>query len=64
LFSRLLSKNAKIKTEKIIIFPLVLYGAKLGFLTLREGHRLKVYENRVLGISELKKNEMSLEKIP
>jgi hypothetical protein len=40
-----------------------LYGAKFGFLTLKEGHRLKVFENIVLRIYELKRNEiMSLEK--
>jgi hypothetical protein len=65
IFSRLLSKNVKIKIYKIIILPLVLYDAKLGFLTLTEDHRLKVFENRILRISELKRNEiMSLEKIP
>jgi hypothetical protein len=32
----------------MIIFPLVLYGCETWFLTLREEHRLRVFENRVL----------------
>jgi hypothetical protein len=31
-----------------IILPLVLYGCETWSLTLREGHRLRVFENRVL----------------
>jgi hypothetical protein len=38
----------KIKTYKTIILPLVLYGCETWSLTLREEHRLRVYENRVL----------------
>jgi hypothetical protein len=45
----LLSKNLKIGIYKTIILPLVLYGCETWFLTLREGHRLGVFENRVLG---------------
>jgi hypothetical protein len=30
--------------------PVVLYGCKTWFLTLREEHRLRVFENRVLRI--------------
>jgi hypothetical protein len=37
-----------IKIYKIIIFPLVLYGCERRSLTLREEHRLRVFENRVL----------------
>jgi uncharacterized membrane protein len=44
----LLSKNTKIKIYKTIIFPVVLYGYKTWSLTLREEHRLRVFENRVL----------------
>jgi hypothetical protein len=33
---------------KIIIFPVVLYGSETWSLTLREEHRLRVFENRVL----------------
>jgi hypothetical protein len=34
--------------KKIIILPVVLYGCETWFLTLREEHRLRVFENRVL----------------
>jgi hypothetical protein len=33
---------------KTIILPLVLYGRETWSLTLREEHRLRVFENRVL----------------
>jgi hypothetical protein len=45
---RLLSKNLKVKIYKTIILPIVLYGCDSWSLTLREEHRLKVFENRVL----------------
>ena len=45
LSSSLLSKNLKIKT---IILPVVLYGCETWSLTLREEHRLRVFQNRVL----------------
>jgi hypothetical protein len=48
LSSRLLSRNVKVKIHKIIIRPVVLYGCETWSLTLREGHRLRVFENRVL----------------
>jgi hypothetical protein len=41
-------KNLKIRKYKTIIFPVVLYGCETWFLTLREEHRLRVFENRVL----------------
>jgi hypothetical protein len=44
----LLSKNLKIRTYKTIILPVVLYGCGTWSLTLREEHRLRVPENRVL----------------
>jgi hypothetical protein len=44
----LLSKNIKIKIHRTIILPVVLYGCNTWSLTLREVHRLRVYENRVL----------------
>jgi hypothetical protein len=47
LCSSLLSKNVKIKMCKTIILPLVLYGCKTLSLTLREEHRLRVFENSV-----------------
>jgi hypothetical protein len=48
LSSRLLSINVKIKIYKTIILPVVLYGCETWSLTLREEHRLRVFENRVL----------------
>ena len=46
--SRLLSKNLKIKINRSIILPVVLYGCETWSLTLREERRLWVFENRVL----------------
>jgi hypothetical protein len=46
--SQLLSKNLKIRIHKTIILPVVLYGCETLSLTLREEHRLWVFENRVL----------------
>jgi hypothetical protein len=46
--SRLLSRNVKVKIFKTIILPVVLYGCETWSLTLREEHRLRVFENRVL----------------
>jgi hypothetical protein len=37
-----------IKIYKTVIFPVVLYGCETWSLTLREEHRLRVCENRVL----------------
>jgi hypothetical protein len=48
LSSRLLSRNVKVKIYKTIILPVVLYGCKTWSLTLREEHRLRIFENRVL----------------
>jgi hypothetical protein len=41
-------KNLKIRIYKTIILPVVLYGCKTWSLTLREEHRLRVFENRLL----------------
>jgi hypothetical protein len=46
--SRLLSKNIKIRIYKTIILPVVPYRCETWSLTLREEHRLRVFENRVL----------------
>jgi hypothetical protein len=46
--SRLLSKNVKLKIFKTMISPVVLYGCETLSLTLKKGHRLRVFENRVL----------------
>jgi hypothetical protein len=48
LSSRLLSRNLKVKIYKTIILPVVLYGCETWSLTLREEHRLRMFENRVL----------------
>jgi hypothetical protein len=48
LSSRLLSRNVKVKINKTIILPVVLYGCETWSLMLREEHRLRVFENRVL----------------
>jgi hypothetical protein len=44
----MLSKNIKIRIYKTIILSVVLYGCETWSLTLREKHRLRVFENRVL----------------
>jgi hypothetical protein len=49
LSSRLLSKNIKIRIYNTIICPVVLYWCGTWSLTLREEHRLRVFENRVFG---------------
>jgi hypothetical protein len=48
LSSPLLYKNSEIKIKGLIILNFVLYNCKTWSLTLREEHRLRVYENRVL----------------
>jgi hypothetical protein len=48
LSSRLLSKNVKVRIYKTVILPVVLCGCETWSLTVREEHRLRVFENRVL----------------
>jgi hypothetical protein len=48
LSSRLFSKNLKMRICKTIILPVILYGCETWSLTLREVHRLRVFENKVL----------------
>jgi hypothetical protein len=48
LSSRLISKNLKFKIYKTVILSVVLYGFETWSLTLREEHRLRVFESRVL----------------
>jgi hypothetical protein len=56
--SRLLSNNLKIKICKTTILPVVLYECKTLSLTLREEHRLRVFEFWVLRkIFGLKRDE-------
>jgi hypothetical protein len=50
LSSTLLSTNLKIKIYRTIILSLVLYECETWSLTLREGRRLRVFENTVLRI--------------
>jgi hypothetical protein len=44
----LLSKITKIKIDRTKVLPVVLYGCETWSLTLREEHRLRVFENSVL----------------
>ena len=60
LSSCLLSKKLKVKPYKTIILSVVLYGCETWSLTLREEHRLRVFENIVLGkIFGAKKDEIT-----
>jgi hypothetical protein len=53
--------NVKVKFYKTIILP-VLYGCETCSFTLREEHRLRVFENRVLRrIFGPKRDEMTRE---
>jgi hypothetical protein len=59
LSSRLLSENLTIRINKTTILSVVLYECEICSLTLREEHRLGMFENRVLGrIFRPKKDEM------
>ncbi|KAJ4438525.1 hypothetical protein ANN_14470 [Periplaneta americana] len=44
----LLSKNLKVRIYKTVILPVVTYGCETWTLTLREEHRLRVFESKVL----------------
>ncbi|KAJ4443974.1 hypothetical protein ANN_05763 [Periplaneta americana] len=60
LSSSLLSKNLKVRIYKTVILPVVLYGCETWTLTLREEHRLRVFENKVLRkIFGAKRNEVT-----
>jgi hypothetical protein len=48
LSSRLLSRNVKVEVYKTIILPVVLYGCETWSVTLREEHRLRVFENKIV----------------
>jgi hypothetical protein len=41
-------KKLKTRTYKTVILPVVLYGYEIWSLALREEHRLRVFENKVL----------------
>ncbi|KAJ4435247.1 hypothetical protein ANN_23825 [Periplaneta americana] len=47
LSSNLLSKNLKVRIYKTVILPVLLYGCETWTLTLREEHRLRVFENKL-----------------
>jgi hypothetical protein len=48
LSSCLLSKTVKVRIYKIITLPVILYGCETWSLTVREEHKLRLFENRVL----------------
>jgi hypothetical protein len=50
LSSHLLLKNVEVRIYMTIILPVVLYGCETRSLTLREEHKLRAFENRVLRI--------------
>jgi hypothetical protein len=43
-----IQRNLKIKIYKTVILPVVLYGCETWSLNLREEHRLRIFEDRVL----------------
>jgi hypothetical protein len=60
LSSCLLSKNVTIRIHVIVILPVVVYGRETWSLTLREVHKVEVFENRVLRrIFGLKRDEVT-----
>jgi hypothetical protein len=48
LSSSFVSINTKIEMYRTVILPVVLYGCETWSLTLREEHRLRLFENMVL----------------
>jgi hypothetical protein len=44
----MLCRNLKVRIYKTIILPIVLYGCETWSLRLREEHRLRAFENRLL----------------
>jgi hypothetical protein len=62
LSSSLLSRIIKIRIYKTTILPVVLYVCETWSLTLREEHRLRVFESRVLRrIFRPKRDEVTVE---
>jgi hypothetical protein len=57
LSSRLISKNVTLKIYKTVILLIVFYGCEIWSLSLREEHRPRVSENRVLRIFGPKREE-------
>jgi hypothetical protein len=48
LSSHVLSRNVKVQMYETINLPVVLFGCETWSRTLKEEHRLRVFENRVL----------------
>jgi hypothetical protein len=48
--SCLKSRNVKVKIYTTIIPPVVLYGCETWYVTLREEHRLRAFENMVMNL--------------
>jgi hypothetical protein len=42
------SENVTVRIYKTIILPMVLYGCETWSLTLKEEHRLRIFEKRVM----------------
>ena len=60
LSSHLLSKKLKVKTYKTIVPPVVFYGCETWSLPLKEEHRLRVFEKKVVRkIFGAKKDEIT-----
>ncbi|KAJ4443327.1 NADH dehydrogenase Fe-S protein subunit 1 ndufs1 [Periplaneta americana] len=60
LSSSLLSKNLKVRIYKTVTLLVVLYGCETWTLTLREEHRLREFENKVLRkIFRVKRDEVT-----
>jgi hypothetical protein len=53
------SFTVMVLVNETFILPYVLYGCETWFLTLREENRLEVFENGVLRISGLKREEVT-----
>jgi hypothetical protein len=43
-----MSKNVRVRINKNIILPVVLYGCETWSLTLKEEHKMRVFENSLL----------------
>jgi hypothetical protein len=43
-----LSKNVQVRIQRTTILPLVLYRCETWSLTIREEHKLRVFENKVM----------------
>jgi hypothetical protein len=57
-----LSKNGKIEMYRTVILSVVLHGYETSSLKLREQHRLRIFENRVVkkivGLNPLTPNNL------